>query len=583
MTALPRAAAALAVSPGSPSRAAMTDSALQTLFDAPGAPAPGEDARAEVHDAVRALARALRNRMLYEGSANPAVDRVMDAARESFGALWKRVGHATLVVEERDLLFEGASVYQAEERESLSFLLYRDGIREITFHRGFEREELDVLLGVLAQVHRMRGEEQDDLLTLLWDHDWYYFRYRYVEALPEGTELPEGSAGGPPRAVTPARQEAQLAQALSPEDFRGALYFLDESELRRLDDELRREMARDLWTGVLNALFDRLEDGGALRQEQIVGILSDVLPTLLGAGKLELGGRVLAELVEIATSGRRLPAAVMRALRGLFDQLSSPDTIAELVRTVEQAGSAVSEESLASLLSFFPPDALRPLLRASETSASPAVRRSVVSAAERLADAHRDLVTRLVADPDPAVAGGAARLLGRLRVTTAATEIARLLRRAEASLRVVAIETLAELRSPTASEAVEAALDDAEREVRIAAAKALAALRYTPARAKLEAAIDSKRLREADLTERIAFFEAYGGLVGAEAVPLLDRVLNGKSWLGRRDVPEMRACAALALGRVRHPAAERALGAAAADPDPVVRSAVGRALKAVRG
>ncbi|HEX2204352.1 MAG TPA: HEAT repeat domain-containing protein, partial [Longimicrobium sp.] len=170
----------------------------------------------------------------------------------------------------------------------------------------------------------------------------------------------------------------------------------------------------------------------------------------------------------------------------------------------------------------------------------------------------------------------------RLRVTTAATEVARLLRRPEASLRVVAIETLAELRSPTASEALEAALDDGEREVRIAAAKALSSLRYTPARAKLEAAIDSKRLREADLTERIAFFEAYGGLVGAEAVPLLDRVLNGKNWLGRREAPEMRACAALALGRVRHPAAERALGAAAADPDPVVRSAVGRALKAVR-
>ncbi|HEX2202830.1 MAG TPA: hypothetical protein VHG91_06020, partial [Longimicrobium sp.] len=391
----------------------MTDAAFPTLLDASGAPAAPEEVRAGVHDAVRALARALRNRLLYEGSANPAVDRVMDAARESFGTLWKSAGHATLVVEERDLLFDGASVYQAEERESLPFLLYRDGIREITFHRGFEREELDALLAVLAHVHRMRGEEQDDLLTLLWDHDWYYFRYRYVEALPEGTELPEGSGEGQPRAIAVREETQALATTVSADDFRGALYFLDDVELRRLDDELRREMARDLWTGVLNALFDRLEDGGALRQEQIVGILSDVLPTLLGAGKLELGGRVLAELVEIATSGRRLPAAVMRALRALFDQLSSPDTIAELVRTVEQAGSAVSEESLASLLSFFPPDALRPLLRASETSASPAVRRSVVLAAERLADAHRDLVTRLAADADPAVAGGAARLLGR--------------------------------------------------------------------------------------------------------------------------------------------------------------------------
>ncbi|HEU0054883.1 MAG TPA: HEAT repeat domain-containing protein, partial [Longimicrobium sp.] len=144
------------------------------------------------------------------------------------------------------------------------------------------------------------------------------------------------------------------------------------------------------------------------------------------------------------------------------------------------------------------------------------------------------------------------------------------------------VEALGEIRSPNASGALEGALDDAEREVRVAAARALAAIRYAPARAKLEAALESKRLREADRTERIAFFEAYGGLAGPEGVPLLDRVLNGKSWLGRRETAEMRACAALGLGRIRHPAAEKALSSAAADADPVVRSAVGRALKAIR-
>jgi HEAT repeat protein len=65
-------------------------------------------------------------------------------------------------------------------------------------------------------------------------------------------------------------------------------------------------------------------------------------------------------------------------------------------------------------------------------------------------------------------------------------------------------------------------------------------------------------------------------------VPVLERILNGRSWLGRRESAEIRACAALGLGKVRHPAAEKALNAAAADPDPVVRSAVGRALKSIR-
>jgi len=272
----------------------------------------------------------------------------------------------------------------------------------------------------------------------------------------------------------------------------------------------------------------------------------------------------------------------MRAVRTLFEQLAEPATVEELVRTVEQSGGTISEAALGQLLSFFPPEALGPLLKAGETSASPAVRRTVQVAAEKLGEGSREHVVQLARDPDPAVAGGAARILGRMRLTTAAGDVARLLQRPEAALRVAAVEALAEIRSPNASGALEAALDDPEGKVRVAAARALATLRYTPARAKLEAALDSKRLREAELTERIAFFEAYGGLAGPEGVPLLERTLNGKSWLGRRESAEMRACAALGLGRIRHPAAEKALAAAAADPDPVVRSAVGRALKAIR-
>ncbi|HEV2147269.1 MAG TPA: hypothetical protein VGR37_07685, partial [Longimicrobiaceae bacterium] len=143
------------------------------------------------------------------------------------------------------------------------------------------------------------------------------------------------------------------------------------------------------------------------------------------------------------------------------------------------------------------------------------------------------------------------------------------------------VEALLALRNPVAAHALQGALDDADREVRIAAARALAALRYTPARGVLEAALGSRRLGEADLTERIAFFEAFGAVAGEEGVAVLDRVLNGKSWLGRRGSSETRACAALGLARSGLPSARRSLAAASAETDPVVRSAVGRALRGI--
>jgi HEAT repeat protein len=560
----------------------MTDSLLQTLprDAATGAPA-ADPLRAEVREVVQGISKALRAHLLYEGNS-PALDRFMELLRTRMAGLWEQLPRMVLAVDERELAWDGASVYHSEDRENIAFLLYRDGIREITLEPGFEEAELAELVAVLARAQRVRGEEEDDLLTLFWDRDWTHFRYRYVEALPDGVQLP-AATDETRRAVPTPRAEVEVAprESLSTDDFREALYFLDQAELNRLADELRAEMGRDLWTGVLTALFDRLQDGTPERQEHVMEVLADVLPTLLGAARVDLAAYVVGEMVSVATTARLAPA-VLRGVRSLFAQLASPTTVEELVRVVEQSGDTVRDDDLSRFLSFFPPEALGPLLRAAEQSASARVRTSVQSAAERLGDANRDALAALALDPDPLLAVGATRLLGRLRVTTASGEIIRLLSRPEAPVRLAAVEALQELRSPNAAGALEGLLEDAERDVRMAAVRALGALRYAPSRARLEAALDSKRLREAEISERIAYFEAYGSVAGAEGVPLLDRVLNGKSWLGRRETGEMRACAALGLGRVRHPAAEKALNAAAADADPVVRSAVGRALRGMR-
>lgn len=560
----------------------MTDSLLNTTSNLAPAGAP-EALRAEVREVVHGIAKALRAHLLYEGHS-PALDKLIETLGARMGALWSHQPHVTLGVEERELIWEGTPIYQSDERENLAFILYRDGLREVTLQPGFE-EELEDLLVLLARVHRERGADHDDLLTLLWEREWVGLRYRYVESLPEGVQVPGADADAKPSPIRPPQEEV-LAQpaVVSPDDFREALYFLDDAELRRLADELRLEMSRDLWHDVLNALFDRLQDGDAERQERVLGILSELLPTLLGSARVDLAGYVLGEMVAVATSTRLAPE-VLRAVRVLFEQLARADTVAELVRVVEISGDKVRDDDLSALLSFFPPEALAPLLSAAEGSSSERVRKAVQSAAERLAGANPDHLVQLANDPNAGVAAGAARLLGRLRIAAGAGAVARLLSHADPRTRVVAVEALAEMRTPTGAGALEGALEDADREVRVAAARALATIRYAPARAKLEAALESRRLRDAkgaETSERIAFFEAYGALAGADAVPLLEKILNGKNWLGRRETAEVRACAALGLGRVKHPGAEKALNAAAADPDPVVRSAVGRALRSVR-
>jgi HEAT repeat protein len=141
------------------------------------------------------------------------------------------------------------------------------------------------------------------------------------------------------------------------------------------------------------------------------------------------------------------------------------------------------------------------------------------------------------------------------------------------------VQALADIGSVGALAAMERAVDDEDRTVRLAAVRALGARGYRNVLRRVEPVVLGKADREIDLTEKMAFFEAFGAIAGPGAVPTLQAMLLSKSLLGYRASAETRACAATALGRIRSPESRAALQKAAEDKDLVVRNAVSRALR----
>lgn len=538
------------------------------------APDPAE--RAQVEDLLLTWVRTLRAQQLYKGQS-PVYDRLVESLRERLRGIWESLPSLTLAFEEEAIRWRDAPVYEPESRaDPLHFPFFKDGVRELTLFPGFEDEELAALLGVLRRAHHLNPDE-DDLLTLLWDAEWRCMDYHYVDVHGEEDEV-EAAPSPEPVSAGAVRQEAQPA-LMNPVEFDESLYFLNDAELRYLAEEVEREFARDLWNGVLNALLDRLEEGDAARQVKILGVLTEVLPILLASARFAHVASVLTELEALRHTPAGLEAPVAATLERLVAQLAQPALIEELIRAVEDSPEDVDPEAFGAVLGYVSADALGPLVRALETSPLEAARAAIAPAAERLARAAPDRLIALLADPDAATLAGAARLAGRIGHMGVVPALTRLLEHPESALRLAAIEALFALRSPGSGGALSVRLGDPEREVRIVAARTLGMLRYLPARQALLAAISSPRMKDADTTERIALYEAYGSVAGEEAVPMLARLLNGRSWMGRKEAAETRACAALGLARTRSAAAARELSAAAADPEPAVRTAVARALR----
>ncbi|HSW31101.1 MAG TPA: HEAT repeat domain-containing protein [Longimicrobiales bacterium] len=548
----------------------------------------------QVRELFVVLGKALRAFQLYDEN-NPVRQRFVESLRQAVAQLWAECDRLTLSVEEDRFVLGDQDVYRAESRsDSLAFLFYKDGVREITFLPGLEQAELVRFLGVLQRARKLTPEG-DDLLTVLWEEDLQFFQYQYVDLLAEGVELPTPGAGntqqemkavldaeleeeeeGPPK----PGEQAPAAKTVNKDDFNPTLYSLDPRELQTLKVELDKELHRDLRNDVLSALFDRLEEGNqSERQSEILGVLATLLPNFLSRGALDAATRILEELRKLEAMPGVFDEQRLEESRALLDEVSAPEAIGELIQALYDGSIRATPQQLAAFLRFLRAGALFPLLRASETVEHKELQAVLRTAVKGIAERNRGAVVRLLSEQDPVVASGAARLAGDMQITEAGPALAALLAHYDGKVRLAAVEAAVSLKASTAAQALQDTLDDPEREIRIAAARALAALRYTPASGRLEDILNSKEIRLADITEKVAFFEAYGTVAGDRAVGMLDKLLNSKGFLGKREPSEIRAAAALGLGKVGSAGSVASLRRAGQEEDAVVRSAVNRAMR----
>jgi len=553
---------------------------------------------AAVRELFVVLGKAFRAYQLYDEN-NPVRHRFMESLRQSFQGLWNETDRLTLVVEEERIRLGDEEVYRAEGRsESLAFLFYKDGVREITFLPGIESAELEKFLGVLQSARKL-VPEGDDLLTVLWDRDLQFFEYKYVDFLAEGVDLPVPGQGatrealqgvidgelavsvGEDRAESLAAGEGtDPARSVRQDDFNPTLYALDPREVEVLRRELHKEVYRDLRGEVLSALFDRLEESDKpTRQTEILQILGTLLPNFLSRGGLNAATRVLEELRRLESQPDVFDDERRALSRSLLDAVSSPQAIDELIQSLYDGSIRASPQQLSAFLRFLRAGSISPLLRAAETVDHKELQAVLRAAVHGIAQRNREAVVRLLEAPDPIIVAGAARLAGAIQIAEAGPALAGLLAHPDPTVRLAAVEAAQSLKASTAAGALLHTLDDPEREIRIAAARALGMLRYAPAAKHLQEILGSKEIRNADISEKLAFFEAFGRIGGEGAVGFLDKMLHSRGFFGKKEPSEMRAAAAVALGKASVPAARDSLQKAIRDEDPVVRTAANRALR----
>jgi len=82
------------------------------------------------------------------------------------------------------LLFKGEVIYLGlSQEDSLSFLLYRNGVLWIEFLGGISKNELNTFLKLLNQYRLLKEEDEGNLATSLWDSNLLHLKYEARDIL----------------------------------------------------------------------------------------------------------------------------------------------------------------------------------------------------------------------------------------------------------------------------------------------------------------------------------------------------------------------------------------------------------------
>lgn len=569
--------------------AAIPLTAEQTLPEPPFSPQL-------VEEFVRHFVRAVKTHQLYLPN-NPIYQRSIEGLRTSFAPMWEVTTELVLQISESEFRWMGRSVHHEGSRaESLPWVFYKDGLRELTIMQGFEQEEVATLLDIMQRM-RKASPDEDDLLTLLWEQEFAYLRYRFID-ISEGMggdviEAAEAAAAAandpshPPPVISVAdiqddvSKETDRNGIVKMEDLDGSLYFLDEQEIDYLREAVQKEQTLNLRRNVLGVLFDIAETQPATEvREEVCSILEQIMPHLLAAGDYGAVALLLREAAVVVKRAGDLAPAHRQKLMSLPGLISSPSVLSQLVSALNDATAMPPQEDLDALFDQLQGETLGTILSGLKQTQRAELRTMLERTAARLASSNTAELLKLIAADDEHVAVEAMRRAADLKTPAAVGHLLKCLSHSSVGRRLGAVQALSEIGSPGALRALESALEDADRDVRLTAVRTLSTRGHRAALPKVEAAVKGSAVKDADLTEKMTYFEAYGMLAGDEGIPQLDALLNGRSALLRLRVdPELRACAAMALGRIGTDKAFEVLRKAADDKDVRVRSAINKALR----
>ena len=525
-----------------------------------------EEAAKSAKSLIQTFLQTVKGYRLYE-SNHPILVKFLERLKKDFDKYFEEYDIFTLQIGEHQLLYHGKVVYESQDvKESLAFVFYKDGIRELRFYRGMEFNEILDFLTVVRKsdlVNRM----EDDLVTLLWEKDFSHIVFNTVdEFLDKGAFVPtneqdllsrlefKADAGQQGEAEEPQADPFQvltdegLRQALNPSPGQTVVQAcqLNPDEAEMINQEVQHEQSGEYLQALNSKLIEILlhlgEDMDAY--ENMISYFDRMITSLLTHGQIDNVITILNALTETMES-IVLKDKQIFAIRRILEGASHPRAV-ELLGKAMQGNGEVPVESVVRYFPFLTKQAIQPLCVLLGELGPGKWEKLISDNLATLCKEDIQPLTRFLSERNPVLLCQILQILGRIGHPSTVKFLGNLVIHPDTKVREETLQVVAKL-GEKGRPLIQKFLRDTTAEVRSKASLIFAKTARDQAVKPLVDIILSEDFLKRDYNEKASFFRALGETGSKEAIPVLKKIANKRMWFKRATWSEMKLCASNTL------------------------------------
>jgi len=507
-------------------------------------------------------------------------------------AFLKKFGTLVLEIRSDCLLYEGELVHEGSSKDGdLSFALFRDGLLELVFMKGFEPEETSFLVRTIDRYKSLATTAEGDIVTALWEArlpHLYYVAADNILEVEQGKqalthdptefqfpELPDQALRDQGSGDDQSSPERSLAEVAKQIEFRATTpttLQLTTEEADDLEEMVRSEEERDATQEIMDMMGDILKD----QQDEeffayIIEYMLEEFTASLKRKDFDTAFRIMQTLHHVRKISEELKTWALARVHGFFGRICQPEFL-ECLRDILPTLSAAQIKSARKVLALLWPDAILGLGSFLVEVSGPVD--------DMLSDVFVSLASRdirplgqLLNSAEEPLQFKLAPLLGRIDGKKSAQMLLHLVARSTSErVRLEAVRAIIR-RKIWVPDKMAVLLKDESSLIRRLTIKYLGTCKSETAEGLLSKHIRTAKFDGHESGELIACFKALGKCGTERSLPFLKDTLLRGGWISRFRPSALRQGAAMALAEVGTEQSLEVLEEAARSLFPAVRNA----------